>query len=91
MTRPGGHGEGAGCGLRTFDDVAHGLTQLLPRRCVASQCRSVAVAPDVCGHTEPHATQNSFPCGSCITTEYRCRVSIRNGWSTVAPDVDQPP
>ena len=24
----------------------------------------------------PHATQNSFPSGSCITTPYRCRVSV---------------
>ena len=35
----------------------------------------------------PQATQNSFPSGSCITTAYRCRVavSIRDGWSIVAP------
>jgi hypothetical protein len=48
---------------------------------------AVAAAPEVCGHTEPHATQNSFPSGSCITTKYRCRVlvSTRTGWSTVAP------
>ena len=64
----------------------HGRTQLLPSRCVA-RAHSVVVASEVCGHTEPHATQNSFPSGSCITTEYRCRVSVSilTGWSTVAP------
>src|SRR5918994_15831 len=74
--------------IRTFDHVAH--TDRIGYYLVDAShhnSHSVAVAPEVCGHTKPHATQNSFPSGSCITTEYRCRVSvsIRTGWSTVAP------